>query len=175
MLRHLCIIVYVVTMIKLDKFDVAILEALQKDGRMTKLKLSEIVGLSQTPCHERVKRLEKSKLIRSYHASVDLNRVLKFSTFLVTIILGSHQASAFQVFEDRVRKYPEIIECYAVAGGIDYVMKVVDRDIVSYQALMDEFLVSGVNISEYYTYIVTKQIVRDSGLPVQHFFDADQD
>lgn len=157
-------------MIKVDKLDIAILEALQKDGRMTKLKLSEIVGLSQTPCHERVKRLEKNKLIKSYHAFVDINKILPISTFFVTVILGNHQASAFQIFEDRVRKYPEIVECYAVAGGIDYIMKVMDKDITSYQSLMEEFLISGVNISEYYTYIITKQVVRDKGVPVKHFF-----
>lgn len=158
-------------MIKLDKFDIAILETLQTEGRMTKLKLSEKIGLSLTPCFERVKKLEKSNIIKSYRADIDLNKVTDFSTFFVTVVLGEHRANDFQIFENKIKKFPEIVECYALAGGIDYIMKVVDVDIKYYQNLIDEILLSGINIAQYYTYIITKAVIKDRGVPIQRIID----
>jgi len=154
---------------KLDRFDVAILEALQSDGRMTRMKLSEVVGLSQTPCHERVKRLEKEKLIKSYHAEIDINRLINFSLAYVTVMLSSHRAADFDIFERSIRKYDEILECHALGGGVDYIMKVVTRDISEYQQFMEDLLEREIGISQYFTHFVTKPVKQYTGFPLEKF------
>ncbi|MBV7257128.1 Lrp/AsnC family transcriptional regulator [Pacificimonas sp. WHA3] len=153
-------------MYKLDRIDIAILEAMQDNGRITRSTLSEMVGLSQSPCHERVKRLEKAKLISRYRAEVDILQIAHVCIFYVTVKLGAHRATDFQVFERAIRRHGEIIECHALGGGIDYIMKVVANDINQYQAFMDELLDSNIGISEYFTYIVTKPIKNDTGYPI---------
>ncbi|MFC3051865.1 Lrp/AsnC family transcriptional regulator [Kordiimonas pumila] len=151
---------------KLDRFDVAILEALQRDGRMTRVKLSEVVGLSPTPCHERVKRLEKDKYIKSYHAQVDINRFMKISLVYVTITLGSHRASDFTIFERNIKQYPEVLECHALGGGIDYILKVIAHNITDYQNFMEGLLESNIGINQYFTHFVTKPVKEYAGYPL---------
>lgn len=151
---------------KLDAYDVRILAALQRDGRITKLKLAEQIGLSPSPCWERMRRLEQNGLIRGYHADVDLERLLHTATILVEVTLCSHQARDFERFETAIAEVPEIVECYSTGGGIDYLLKVVALDIDHYQRIIDALLLAEVGIDRYFTYIVTKQIKRDQESPL---------
>ena len=151
---------------RLDAYDVRILATLQRDGRITKLKLAEEIGLSPSPCWERMRRLEKNGLIRGYHADVDIERLLNIATILVEVTLRSHQAKDFERFEQAVLEYPEIVECYSTGGGIDYLLKVVALDIDHYQRIIDNLLLAEVGIDRYFTYIVTKQIKRDRETPL---------
>lgn len=151
---------------KLDAFDVKILAALQRDGRMTKLKLAEQIGLSPSPCWERMRRLEENGFIRGYHADIDLDRLLHTATILVEVSLRSHQARDFDRFERAIEDVPEIVECYSTGGGIDYLLKVVALDIEHYQRIIDALLLAEVGIDRYFTYIVTKQIKRDRESPL---------
>lgn len=151
---------------KLDAYDVRILAALQRDGRMTKLRLAEEIGLSPSPCWERMRRLEKAGLIRGYHAAIDHERILHTATILVEITLRSHQAADFQRFQDTIAEVPEIVECYATGGGIDYLLKVIALDIDHYQRVIDGLLAAEIGIDRYFTYIVTREIKRSSGLPL---------
>lgn len=117
---------------KLDDIDLKILAALQRDGRVTKLRLGELVNLSPSACFERLRRLEQSGYVRGYHADIDLNRVVHTTTALVEITLGRHEAADFEHFEAAIAAAPEILECYSIGGGIDYVLKVVAVDIEHY-------------------------------------------
>lgn len=159
-------------MLKLDKFDIAILETLQKNGRITKLELSQRIGLSQTPCYSRIKRLEQHKLIQRYRAEVDLARVARFTTIFVTVVLERHQAADFQQFEREVKNHPQIVECHALGGGIDYLLKIVETDIEAYQELIESLLEAPARIGQYYTYVVTKSVVTDRGLPIGHLLET---
>lgn len=151
---------------KLDAFDVRILAALQRNGRITKIKLAEEIGLSPSPCWERMRRLEQDGLIRGYHAEIELDRMLHTATILVEVTLRSHKARDFESFEHAVADVPEIVECYATGGGIDYLLKVVALDIDHYQRVIDGLLLSDVGIDRYFTYIVTKQVKASSGAPL---------
>ncbi len=151
---------------KLDAFDVRILAALQRNGRITKIKLAEEIGLSPSPCWERMRRLEQDGLIRGYHAEIELDRLLHTATILVEVTLRSHKAKDFEAFENAVVDVPEIVECYATGGGIDYLLKVVALDIDHYQRVIDGLLLSEVGIDRYFTYIVTKQVKAASGAPL---------
>lgn len=154
--------------IKLDAIDLKILAALQRDGRLTKIKLAEEVGLSVSPCLERMRRLEKAGFIRGYNAEIDLSKLVSASKVFVEITLGGHTAADFERFENAIADVPEVVECHAIGGGMDYLMKVVATDIDHYQQVIEALLNANIGIARYFTYIVTKPVKRARGYPIQH-------
>jgi Lrp/AsnC family transcriptional regulator of ectoine degradation len=142
----------------LDRIDIRILSILQRQGRISKSALAERVGLSPSACVDRISRLERSKIIVSYHAHVDMRALFEVQTFFMTVTLRSHRASDFAAFETYIQKVPEIIECYALGGGIDYLLKVVCQNVDSYQALVERLLEAQPGVDRYFTYIMTKGI-----------------
>ena len=152
--------------LRLDAIDLKILDAVQRDGRITKLALAEQVGLSPTPCWVRLHRLEKAGIISGYHARVAIRTVLPVATVLLEVSLGSHRQADFDRFERVVREVPEIVACWSVGGGVDYVLKVMARDIDAYQRLIDGLLEREIGIDRYFTYIVTKTVKEETVLPV---------
>ena len=159
-------------MTRLDAIDLKILATLQAEGRITKAALAEAVNLSPTPCWERLKRLERSGLIRSYHAEIDLEKLGAAATILVEIVLKQHRYEEFQRFETAIRNVEEIVECYATGGGIDYLLKVIAPDIDAYQRLIDRLLLAEIGIDRYFTYIVTRTIKASFQPPVTLFAHA---
>jgi Lrp/AsnC family transcriptional regulator of ectoine degradation len=153
---------------KPDKFDIQILDILQREGRITKLELAQRIGLSQTPCHERVKRLENAGLIRGYHAEVNIDRLLDVTRVYVTITLERHKSGDFDKFESAIKNVPEVLECYALGGGIDYFLSIMTHDLPAYQALMERLLNMEIGIAQYFTYVVTKPIKKSHGFPITH-------
>ena len=152
--------------LRLDAIDLTILDAVQRDGRITKLALAEQVGLSPTPCWVRLHRLEKAGVISGYHARVAVRTVLPVATVLLEVSLGSHRQADFDRFDRVVRDIPEIVACWSVGGGVDYVLKVMARDIDAYQRLIDGLLEREIGIDRYFTYIVTKTVKEEMALPV---------
>jgi Lrp/AsnC family transcriptional regulator of ectoine degradation len=151
---------------KLDALDLKILTALQREGRITKLRLADVVALSPSACFERVRRLEAAGYIRGYHANVDLARIVRTSTVFVEVTLRSHEAADFQRFEMVIAEVPEVLECYAIGGGVDYILKVIATDIEHYQKIMEGLLAGGIGIERYFTYIVTKPVKRQLEYPI---------
>lgn len=143
---------------KLDRYDLKILEILARDGRITKSRLAECINLSVSPCWERVKRLEKAGIIEGYGARINARVLVKRTPVWVQVELKAHNAESFQRFERVVRETPEVTECVAVGGGVDYLLKVEADSIDAYQRLIDGWLTSEVGIERYFTYIVTKQV-----------------
>lgn len=152
--------------------DIKILSAVQRNGRITVLKLSEHIGLSSSPSHARLRRLESCGVINSYRAEIDLDRLMHTISVIVPVELTHHEAKDFKRFEDRIREVPEVVECSAVGGGFDYILRIVTRDIESYQRLMDQFLDDEIGIRRYYSYVVTKAIKRNRGYPLENLLDA---
>jgi len=146
------------TKMKLDPIDLKIVAALQRDGRMTKLKLAEMVALSPAACWERMRRMEEAGVIKGYTAIVDLDADAPRTTVIVEISLKSHQQADFRRFEEAVAREPAIVACDATGGGIDYIMRVIVPDIDSYQRLIDRLLEPAIGIERYYTYVVTKSV-----------------
>lgn len=160
---------------KPDDLDVKILEALQRDGRMTNLHLADEVGLSPSPCWERLRRLEQAGVIRGYHAELALDRIVKTSLVFVEITLRAHEARDFMRFEQAILSIPEVIECQATGGGFDYVLKVVTTDVEHYQHLIERLLAADIGIHKYFTYIVTKQIKPFTGYPLRSLLENRQE
>lgn len=151
---------------KLDATDLKILDAIQRDGRITKLKLAEQVGLSPTPCWMRLAKLEKAGIVTGYHARISVRAITPVTSVLVEVTLANHRQADFDRFERVVREVPEIIACWSVGGGVDYLLRVMTRDIDAYQRLIDSLLEREIGIDRYFTYIVTRTVKDDTVLPL---------
>ncbi|WP_026381077.1 Lrp/AsnC family transcriptional regulator [Afifella pfennigii] len=151
---------------KLDRIDLRILETLQRDARITKARLAEAVNLSPSACWERLKRLEEAGVIAGYHARIDARKLGPAALVMVEVALRGHRQIDFERFEAAVLKVPEIVECQATGGGVDYLLKVVTPDIDAYQRLIDGLLERDLGIERYYSYIVTKSVKESAGLPL---------
>lgn len=155
--------------LKLDAIDLRILDAIQKDGRITKLALAERVGLSPTPCWLRLRKLEKAGIVTGYHARIAARKVAPLTQVIMQVTLGAHRQADFDRFEKAVCALPEVLACWSVGGGVDYFVLLATRDIETYQALVDRILAQEVGIDRYFTYVVTRQVKQDTGIPMVLF------
>ena len=153
---------------KPDKIDYKIIDTLQKDGRITKQTLAERISLSPSACLERMRRLEDNGYIRGYHADIAMEKLASYSAVIVEITLKHHQADHFHRFENAIMDIPQIVECYSVGGGIDYILKFVVQSIEHYQDIMDKMLNDDIGIERYFSYFVTKQ-KKKTFYPVMQF------
>jgi Lrp/AsnC family transcriptional regulator of ectoine degradation len=151
---------------KLDRFDVCILDALQSDGRMPATRLADRIGLSVSPTWERVRKLEKNGIVRGYHADVAIESITGLSHVIVTVALEKHRAESFRRLEEAVAATPEITACWAVGGTIDYVLHFVVPDIGDYQAVIDRTFREDLGIRQYWSYVVTKTVKSPTKLPL---------
>ena len=148
---------------RLDARDLDILRVLSTNGRITKTALADRVGLSPIPCWERLKKLEKAGLIERYRAEINLSKLGPHVTIFVAAELSDHTAASFQAFKAAMQRYDEVLACWALGGGLDYIMQIVTRDIDAYQRLIDEMLNAHIGLARYFTYVVTKP-VKDFGV-----------
>jgi len=154
---------------KLDDIDLRILAAVQQNGRITKLRLAEMAGLSPTPCWLRLRKLERAGLIQGYHARLAPRRIAPIATIIVEVTLANHRQFDFDRFEQTIAATPEITACWSVGGGVDYFLKVMTRDIDAYQRLIDGMLTANIGIDRYFTYIVTRSVKDDGSVPLSLF------
>ena len=151
---------------KLEAIDLRILDAIQRDGRITKLALAEKAGLSPTPCWMRLQKLERAGIVSGYHAHLNLRKIAPVATVLMEVTLANHRQADFERFERAVATIPEIVACWSVGGGVDYVLKIMAADIDGYQRLVDGMLDREIGIERYFTYIVTKTIKEETVQPL---------
>jgi Lrp/AsnC family transcriptional regulator of ectoine degradation len=156
---------------RLDARDLDILRVLSAEGRITKADLAERVGLSASPCWERLKKLEQAGIIEGYNARINLKKLGPNVTVFVAAELADHTPASFRAFEDSVQRYPEITACWALGGGFDYLLQIVTTDIDAYQRLIDHMLDQRIGLARYFTYIVTKPVKAPGPPPFQIFMD----
>ena len=126
------------TTLKLDKTDRKILEILQKNAKITNAQLSVEIGLSPAPTLERVKKLENSGVIKSYHACLNPDKIgLGVNTFVMVSLKG-HNKQNIDEFIKSINEIEEIVECHHTTGSGDFILKIIAKDIPSYQQLMLE-------------------------------------
>ncbi len=143
--------------VKLDRFDLKILVHLQREGRCSNVELADAVGLSPSPCLLRTKRLQDIGVIRGYGADVVLETLGSHVIVFSEVTIGSHHPADFRKFEAEVRKYEEIVECYNVSGGYDYLLKIVAPTVAYFQALMEQLLDAQIGILKFSSRIVLRQ------------------
>lgn len=153
---------------KLDALDYKILQLLQQDCRMTNLEISARIGLSPAPTLERVKKLEKAKIIEGYHAK--LNRLkLKLGVCVFIQVTLSRQVDNVVVkFKKRIAELPEIVECYQVTGNSDYLMKIMVTDIPAFEKLISENLSRMDEIGSLHTMLMISELKNSRVLPLKY-------
>ena len=160
-------------MLKLDDRDLKILSILSREGRISKAELAKRVNLSAAPAWERLKRLEDGGVITGYRAEIQLRKIATHMTVFMAAELESHRVQDFQAFERALGPLDEVVGCWAVGGGFDYILQIVTRDIDSYQRLVDHLLEARVGLARYFTYVVTKP-VKQSALPLERLLSASE-
>ncbi|HTR58563.1 MAG TPA: Lrp/AsnC family transcriptional regulator [Casimicrobiaceae bacterium] len=143
--------------VSLDKFDLKILVHLQREGRCSNVELADAVGLSQSPCLVRTKRLQEMGVIRGYSADIALEKLGSCVTVFSEVTISSHRRPDFRKFEEVVGKQPEIVEWYNVSGGYDYMLKIVVPSVRLFQELMERLLQSDIGIEKFTSRIVLRQ------------------
>ncbi|KKB63686.1 AsnC family transcriptional regulator [Robbsia andropogonis] len=156
--------------LKLDRLDLRILSQLQKNGRMTNVDLAEAVGLSASPCLNRVKRLEQGGFIDGYSAQIRMEKLGDTLTVFTEVTLSDHHREDFIRFEKAVKEMDEIIECHLVSGGYDYLLKVITRGVNHYQELMEGLLERNIGIEKYFSFIVIKSPFIKTHYPIERLF-----
>ncbi len=152
---------------KLDRLDLKILATLQRDGRITNQKLADTIGLSASPCLERVRRLEAAGYIRRYAALLDIERLSGAVTVFADISLKNHERETVARFERALADMPQIVECFEVSGTRDYLAHFVCPDIKTYHALTDDLLKrSDLGIAHVASRIVLRVVKEFNGYPL---------
>ncbi len=149
----------------LDRIDLAILDALQQNGRISNVELAQKVNLSASPCLDRVKRLEQDGYIIRYGAFLNAKMLNYGMSAFIQVTLDRTTADVFENFKQAVVKIKEVAECHLVAGGYDYLLKIRFRDMQAYREILEK-VVSLPAISQTHTYMITEHIKEDSGIPI---------
>ncbi len=150
---------------ELDRIDRHILQLLQEEGRMSYVELGERVGLSTTPCMERVKRLEREKFILGYGARLNPQKLQANLLVFVEISLYSKSADIFDDFRRAATKLPHVLECHLVSGDFDYLIKARISEMASYRKLLGDILLRLPGVRESKSYIVMEELKETLALP----------
>lgn len=153
---------------KLDKIDLKILKLLQQNSKITNLDLSKKIGLSPAPTLERVKKLENGGIITSYHAKVDSSAIgLNVRTF-VLVSLAWQKDNALENFIAKVNNIKEITECYIITGDADFILKIVCKDIATYEMLLFKTLSQIEEIERLKTLMTLSRVKKEKVLPYEY-------
>jgi Lrp/AsnC family transcriptional regulator, leucine-responsive regulatory protein len=150
----------------LDKLDRAILGALQTDGRISNARLAETVGLSETPCARRLKRLEQDGIIERYRAVLS-RRALGYGVVaFVYVRFAVHDRALADRFEREVCAIERILSCHNVSGSADYILQIVARDLDDYGTFMREQLRSLPGVTSVESSLSLREVKADGGPPI---------
>lgn len=152
---------------KLDATDWRILAELQKDGRITNVELATRVGLSAPPCLRRVRELERNGVIAGYHAAFNLPRLGFHLTAFAYVKLESQSEADLSAFESRIRQWDIVREAYMLSGDIDFLLKCVAPDVVSFQNFVIRELTAAPNVNTVKTAFTIKTAKSEPGAPLE--------
>ena len=153
-------------MTELDRIDRKILEILQRQGRIPMTELAQQIGLSTSPCTERVRRMEREGVITGYHARIDPQAVGKTLLVFVEITLSSKSADVFDKVRTELLHVPEVMECHLVSGGFDYLVKARLRAMSDYRRLLGDLLKKLPVSAESNSYVVMEEVKESLYLPM---------
>ena len=145
-------------MYKLDERDIQILSILQEEGRITKTALADRLNLSLTPSWDRLQRLEEEGIIESYGARLSFPFLKNFHLVITEVELESHKEGEFARFEDAIMGFDEVLSCWSVGGGLDYILKVLVKDVSDYQDFLKRVLKANIGLRRYFSYAVLDKI-----------------
>ncbi len=151
----------------LDKFDLHILDELQRDGRLSNQALAERVGLSPSPCLRRVKALEAGGWIAGYQALLDPGKLGLQLMALVQIGMDRHTPERFERFERAIAQWPEVLECLLITGqSADYQLKVIVPDLHAYQDILLNKINKIEGVAQVHSSFVLRRVIHRHSLPL---------
>lgn len=153
-------------MSNLDKTDLAILRAVQADGRLSNSKLSEKLNLSETPCWRRLKRLESEGFIEGYQAILSRKKLGFGVIGFAQVTIGDHASDDPLIFEREVASTPEIISCHNVTGDYDYVLQIVAEDLGAYGAFIRDRLRKLPGVASIHSNLSLREVKSTLSFPV---------
>ena len=152
---------------KLDRYDKLILDALQKDGRISNVQLAARVNLSESACLRRVRALEDAGYIDRYVALVNQSRVGLGGNVLVHIGLHREEQSELAAFEAAVQDIPEVMECYLMTGEFDYLLRVVVADMADFERIHKDTLTRLPGVARVNSSFGIRTVQRKTELPLR--------
>jgi DNA-binding Lrp family transcriptional regulator len=153
-------------MATLDKIDRRLLAELQAEGRVTNVELAQRVGLTAPPCLRRVRALEEAGVIRGYHADLDASKLGFAITVFAMVSLKSQAEEDLRGFEDHVKTLPEVRECHMLNGEIDFILKIVSKDLQSFQEFLTSKLTPAPNVASVKTSLTIRTSKQEPGVPL---------
>ncbi len=152
----------------LDKFDLAILNELQADARLTNAELASRVGLSAAPCWRRVRALEEAGFIKGYRAELDRQKIGLGVLAFVRLDAERNTGDATRVLEEAVRQLPEVISCHYISGTGTFELQVVAQDLDSFSRFALQRLINLPNVKDLHTSFSLGEVKASSTLPLGH-------
>jgi len=149
-----------------DRYDRSILDALQKDGRISNVQLANLVSLSESACLRRVRALEESGMIVRYAALLSQPKVGLSGNVFVHIGLHREEESELAAFEDAVRNIPEVMECYLMTGEFDYLLRVVVSDMADFERLHRDALTRLPGVARVNSSVAIRTVQKKTELPL---------
>ena len=150
----------------LDKTDKKILKILQQNGRIRNLDLADTIGLSNTPCAKRVKRLEDTGVISGYQAIVNPDAAGKYVSAFVLMQIGSNTREAANRFAEEIKGILAVTECYMTTGSLDYIARIHANSLSDYEAVIKDELGKIKDIVKLETLIILNNIVSTRGISI---------
>ena len=150
----------------LDEIDIAILQELQKDARISNVELARRINLSPPATHARVKRLDEHGYIRQYAALLDHERMGYDMMCFISVSLQLHQLEELETFRVIINDMPEVLECYHVTGEFDYLLKVIIHNRQDLQRLVVKKLTPIPGVARIYTSLVLTEVKSTTALPL---------
>ncbi|NQU62165.1 MAG: Lrp/AsnC family transcriptional regulator [Rhodospirillales bacterium] len=152
--------------VKLDRIDRSILKDLQTNGRITNVELSKRAGISAPPCLRRVRALEDAGYILGYHADLEPKSLGFHVTVFAQVGLSSHAEPDLEAFEATVQGWPEVRECYMLAGETDFLLKIAAADWDTYQEFLTTKLTGAANVSHVRSSLSIRAAKAEPGVPI---------
>ena len=155
-------------MTELDPYDVRILKALQRDGRLSVVELAEAIGLSPTPCGRRIKALESGGAIEGYSAVLNPRRIGLEILAVVQVKLTEHTDETVTRFEQEIALLDEVTNCYALTGAYDFMLQVYGTDLDSLSCVVLKKLLRIPNVRDVQSSVVLATVKHSTRLPLSH-------
>ena len=152
----------------LDKFDLAILQELQSDARLTNAELAQRVGLSAAPCWRRVRALEEAGFIKGYRAEIDRRKIGLGVLAFVRLDADRNTGGLTQAMEEAIRKIPEVVSCHYISGTGTFELQVVSTDLEGFSRFAREVLLNLPNVKDMHTSFSLGEVKAAGALPLEH-------
>lgn len=151
---------------KLDRYDRHILAALQDDGRISNQQLADKVGLSSAACWRRVKTLDEKGILKKYTALVNPEAMGYDLCVLIMVTLIRHRQDHATEFQQAVQGYPEVLQCFAVTGDADYVLRVIIQSMAAYDRFLNDKIFSLPGVSQVKSNFALREIKNETAIPI---------